>query len=440
MQSHALDALDVMEAIERPFVLVDRDYRIVAANSRYCHKYDTSPEAVVGRRCHEVSHHRDHPCHLAGEDCPHQQVFRTGTTHEVMHTHFDGAGNPERVRIHGHAVRDANGDLLLGESLTPLPPDDRPPAPTMIGGVSPIFIRTLNELDRAARCDLGVLLLGESGTGKELAAERLHRHSERADRPMVTVDCTTLTESLFESELFGHERGSFTGCAGRRTGLAQQANGGTLFLDEIGELGLAMQAKLLRLLETGTFRRLGGAEVLRTDVRVVAATNRDMQGMIERGEFRADLYYRLACVTIHLPPLRERREDLPSLVTSLLDSINRDRGDPCRLTREAMNRLERHDFPGNIRELKNRLHRAVALCENGVMTAADLGFDDQAAQAVARDRSPSADMENLSLAELEAGRIAALLKRCHGRRRDVAQRMGISERTLYRKLKRYRLN
>ncbi|HER19813.1 MAG TPA: PAS domain-containing protein, partial [Chromatiales bacterium] len=304
MKNAGLDALDVMEAMERPFVLVDRDYRIVAANSRYCQKYGTSPDSVVGRRCHEVSHHRDHPCHLAGEDCPHQQVFETGETHEVMHTHFDAAGNPERVRIHGHAVRDTNGDLLLGESMTPLPRSDGPQAATMIGGSSPAFIRTLNELDRAAGCDLGVLLLGESGTGKELAAERLHRHSQRADRSMVTVDCTTLTESLFESELFGHERGSFTGCAGRRTGLAQQANGGTLFLDEIGELGLAMQAKLLRLLETGSFRRLGGEEIVRTDVRVVAATNRDMKAMIDRGEFRADLYYRLACITIDLPPLR----------------------------------------------------------------------------------------------------------------------------------------
>jgi transcriptional regulator with PAS, ATPase and Fis domain len=433
-----LRATDLVEVVDRPFVLIDRHYRIVAANARYCQAYATTPEAVVGRRCHEVSHHRDIPCHLAGEDCPHRQVFETGETHEVMHTHFDACGQPERVRIHGHAVRDARGDLLLGESMTPLPDCRNPGTPRLVGQ-SRRFSRALDELDRAARCDMGVLLLGESGTGKELAAEMLHRQSDRADRPLVTVDCTTLTEPLFESELFGHERGAFTGCAGRRRGLAELADGGTLFLDEIGELGPSMQAKLLRLLETGHFRRLGGHDVMGVDFRIIAATNRDLPAMVERGEFRADLYYRLACIPILLPPLRDRREDIPLLATELLDRINACLDRRCRLSPEALDRLESHDFPGNIRELKNCLQRAAAMCDDGVIHAHDLAIGERnAASQPALDRGDPAGIKSLDAVESE--QIGALLERFGGRRREVAQALGVSERTLYRKLRRYRLH
>lgn len=440
MKHLAPQVLDLMEIIDQPFVLIGRDYRIVAANTRYCRTYDTTPEAVIGRYCHQVSRHRDLPCHLAGGDCPHRQVFEGGESHEVIHTYYDSCGHLERVRIHGHAVRDVNGNLLLGVILTPLPRCDGPPGQTRMIGKSRRFTRTLDELERAARCDAGVLLLGESGTGKELAANMLHTYSERANRPLITVDCTTLTEPLFESELFGHERGAFTGCTGRRSGLAQLADGGTLFFDEIGELSIPMQAKLLRLLDTGHFRRLGGQDVVQTNCRILAATNRDLAGMVDRGEFRADLYYRLACITIRLPPLRERREDIPQLAAALLDEINTRQGKACRLTQEARLRMERHDFPGNVRELRNRLRRAAAMCSDGLIGANDLDIDDDANASPHHADVSAASMTVKSLETLEAEQIGDLLKRFEGRRREVARALGVSERTLYRKLKRYHLH
>jgi len=233
---------DLLDAMDRPFVLIDRDYRIRAANAQYCRTHDVDPDAVVGRHCFEVSHHRDSPCHLHGEDCPHQQVFATGETHEVLHTHFDHHGCPEKVRIRGHAIHEPGGELMLGEAIEPVTYPGEETRQDLIG-YSPAFLSALDELARAASGDAGILILGESGVGKELAAEFLHGHSERQNKRLITVDCTTLTEPLFESELFGHEPGAFTGCTGRRRGLVELASGGTLFLDEVGELTPPMQAR-----------------------------------------------------------------------------------------------------------------------------------------------------------------------------------------------------
>ncbi|MDA8389264.1 MAG: sigma 54-interacting transcriptional regulator [Gammaproteobacteria bacterium] len=419
---------------EEPFVLIDADYRIVAANAAYCSAYGAEEKQIVGRLCYEVSHHRTSPCHLHKEDCPHQQVFETGQTHEVFHVHYDYHGNAEQARILGYAIRDAEGRVLLGESIrrAPAQPDLNCQEIRLIGR-SPALLRTIDNLRQAARSHIGVLLLGESGVGKELAAHFVHDESARADRPFLAIDCASLSESLFESEFFGHERGSFTGCIGRKQGLFETADGGTLFLDEIGELPLSMQAKLLRVLESGEFRRLGGRTTIRADVRVVAATNRDLQAMVARGSFREDLYYRLACITIRLPSLRDRRSDIPALAEALLARINRATGKNTYLTGGALEWLTRYDFPGNVRELRNMLERAVALAHGDTIDKDLLdGVPAHRQMAPAGKASPPLNV-------VEADYIRQLLHEHNGNRRQVARILDISERTVYRKIRRYNL-
>lgn len=428
---------------ENPSVLIDRDYRIVAANRAYHTAYGVETAQVVGRHCYEVSHHRDSPCHFHNEDCPHRQVFETGQAHQVLHTHFDYQGHPEHVCIKGHPVLGPDGQLYLGESILRLTSAEDIDCDEMrIIGRSPALLRAIEQLSRAATSNASVLLLGESGVGKELAAHYVHHHGLRKGKPFLAVDCAALPETLFESEVFGHERGAFTGCVGRKQGLFELAHEGTLFLDEVGEIPVAMQAKLLRVLETGEFRRVGGRDILHADVRIVAATNRELRQRVSEGSFREDLYYRLSCITIQLPPLRERRSDIPVLAEALLVRINHANGTRCYLTGEAMERLTNHDFPGNVRELRNILQRAVAMCSNGAIGLQDLGIETEAVADTPRRASLPAQRDSgplLSMRTLEAQHIIGLMKHFNGNRRQVAHALGISERTLYRKLERYGL-
>ncbi|WP_298139796.1 sigma 54-interacting transcriptional regulator [Acidiferrobacter sp.] len=411
---------------EHPAVLIDRDYRIIAANSAYRTTYGLRSEQLIGRRCYEISHHRDTPCHLHGEDCPHQQVFERGEVSRVVHTHFDIKGRPEYVGIKGHPVVLPDGETYLGESIQRLAPPEAMNCEEMrMVGRSRPLLRAIDQLSLAAASPAPVLLTGESGVGKELAARYLHDHGPRRNGPFVAIDCTTLPENLFESELFGHEAGAFTGCVGRKTGLFEDARNGTLFLDEIGEIPLAMQAKLLRVLETGAFRRLGGRETLHAETRLVAATNRDLKSAVAAGLLREDLYYRIACITIALPSLRERRMDIPLLVEALLARINAANGRHARMSEAAWTRLMRHDFPGNVRELRNILQRAVALCHGQIIEAEDLGLEETAPQATPAPNG------------LEREQLETLALRYHGKRRAMADALGISERTLYRRLRRH---
>ncbi len=428
----------LIDAHENPFVLIDSEYRIVAANRAYREAYGVKNGELIGRRCYKVSHHRDSPCHLHGEDCPHQQVFSTGRTHEVLHIHYDHAGQPERVRILGHNIAGDDGEPLLGESIHRLEPVGHDPQARRMIGRSSVFLRVVEQLARAAETQASILIEGESGVGKELAARFVHDCSPRRDGPFVSVDCTTLTDTLIEAELFGHEAGAFTGCIGRKTGLVERADGGTLFLDEIADLPLNLQPKLLRLLESGEFRRIGGRETLRVDVRVVAATNRRLREQAHHGKFRQDLYYRLACITVPIPPLRYRREDIPALADALLQDICRTSGRRVQLSRDALASLTTYDYPGNVRELRNALQRAVAMSRDGTIRRDDLGLWPDGPEA---DGLQSHDAQSPPrLREVEARYIAALLKRHDGHRRRVAEDLGISERTLYRKLRKLGLN
>ncbi len=292
--------------------------------------------------------------------------------------------------------------------------------------------------ERVARTDSTVLLTGESGTGKELFARSIHLQSRRAQGPFVPVNCGALPETLIESELFGYARGAFTGAQSARRGLIEEADGGTLFLDEIGETPLATQVKLLRFLESNEVRRLGENEVRVADVRVITATNRDLQEQIAAGRFREDLYYRLNVVQIEIPPLRERREDIPLLAAYFLERYARRMGKPIeRFTPEAQALLVSYDYPGNVRELENAVQRAVALSEGRAITAADLPPSFSQPRLLPDGAKTVDERDTWSLARVEREHIERVLLRLGGNMIKTAQQLGISRTTLWRKLKAY---
>jgi two-component system response regulator AtoC len=302
----------------------------------------------------------------------------------------------------------------------------------------PVMAPVRAALDKVARTEATVLLLGETGTGKEVAARALHAASQRAGRPFVAVNCAALSESLLESELFGHEKGSFTGAHAQRRGRLELAEGGTFFLDEIGELKGDLQAKLLRVLQERRFERVGGTRTLAADVRWVAATNRDLRAMILTGAFREDLYHRLAVFPIRLPPLRERRLDILPLAEALLRRSAADLGrPPLRLDEAARARLLGAELRGNIRELRNVLERAAILSDDGIVRADHLLLEPAIAPAPAAAAPPPAGAGKME--DLERAAIHHALAETGGNRRQAAERLGMGLRTLYDKLKRYGL-
>ena len=295
----------------------------------------------------------------------------------------------------------------------------------------PVMQPVVNALERVAPTNATVLLLGESGTGKELAAQAIHEQSPRARGPFVPVNCAAITETLMESEIFGHEKGAFTGAAIARRGRLELADGGTLFLDEIGELKPELQAKLLRVLQERRFERLGGTRTIAVDVRWIAATNRDLDAMVASGQFRGDLYHRLAVFPIQLPPLRARRQDILPLAVSLLARISADLGRPAlRLDDRVRERLLEGSWPGNVRELSNTLERAAILADGDVVRGEDLQI------SIAPPVSGQAD----TIEEIERQAIRRALDEVGGNRRRAAERLGMGERTLYEKIKRYGLS
>jgi len=452
MKKLAIDVHSLINAQDSPAVIIDENYQIIAANEAYCISYGIDPVQVISRRCHEVSHRSAVPCHMNGEDCPHKQVFSTDKPFEVLHTHYDYANRPDRVRIKAHPLHDPDGGRYLLEVINRLAPSTNLSCEDMqMVGKSPAFLAMIEHLIVAAKADATVLIYGESGTGKELAAKFVHEQSNRKQKPYVELNCAAIPEALCESELFGHERGAFTGCAGLKRGLFELANGGTLFLDEIGELPLSMQAKLLRVLDSGEFRRLGGNSLTKVDVRVVAATNRNLMAMVTQGKFREDLYFRVAGINVSIPPLRERRRDIPALADMLIKRLCKPGQDLCRITEGAVDRLVNYSFPGNIRELQNILQKALAACDCNIIDAKHIHFNDRHGfdlppkdskrddVPLSRESMPIADSA-LPIAEVERRYISSLLVQHDGNRRIVASIMGINERTLYRKLKRYRLH
>lgn len=439
----------IIDASDNGFVVIDKDYNIVAANQSYCRAYGVDNDSIIGHKCHQVSHHSDVPCHLNGEDCPHKQVFQTKRPHQVLHIHYDHNNQEEHVRIKGSPIYSTDGELYLGEAVFPIAKsEDMTYEKQRMIGTSPAFLACVEEMSGAATSDVPILLNGESGVGKELAANFIHNKSNRKAHPFVSIDCTAISEGIFESELFGHERGAFTGCVGRRNGLIDSAEKGTLFLDEIGEVPLALQGRLLRALETGYYRRLGGREDLYADVRIICSTHNNLRKMVEDGSFRADLYYRIAGFSITIPPLRERRNDIEPLVKTVLEKTCSHDGSAGRISDEALKILQNYDFPGNIRELQNILQKAMAVSSNGMVTPDQLQLSNFAniyinpladRRRYSRDKKANSPSTNRSLSDIEATHIESLLHQHDGHRARVADELCISERTLYRKLKQYNL-
>ncbi len=300
---------------------------------------------------------------------------------------------------------------------------------------SPAMQRVFELAQVAARSNSTILVLGESGSGKEVLARTIHEESPRSQGPFVAMSCAALTETLLESELFGHERGAFTGATGRRKGKFEAASGGTLFLDEIGDISPKLQLDLLRVLEERKVQRVGGNEPVDVDVRIVAATNKDLRKAVADGTFREDLYYRLNVIPVTLPPLRERKEDVPLLVEHFLDRLEAEMKKRVKVSPEAMSALLAHDWPGNVRELRNVLERGAVVAQGDVMKPSDLGL----APAPARAPGTNAPGEPPSLEEVEKRHVAEVLAHTGGNVTQAARLLGIDRVTLYNKIRKFQL-
>jgi two-component system response regulator HydG len=414
-----------LEDYREPAVLLSPDYWVLAANAAF--------EAVFGNldrgrpvRCYELSHGYRAPCHEAGEDCPLESALASEQPQRRVHVHNTRSG-PQHVDEDTIPLRDEAGQiayflqLLRPTYVASARPDDH----GMVGR-SEAFNRMVELIHRVAPADATVLLLGETGTGKELAARAVHAASGRQKAPFVPVDCSGLTPTLFESELFGHEKGSFTGAHGTKRGLVETVSEGTLFLDEIGDVPLPLQVKLLRLLETKSFRRVGSVETRTANFRLVCATHKNLRAMCDAEMFRRDLFYRINAFPINIPPLRERRADIPLLAEVMLQRLAGDRSPP-RLEPQTLACLTAYAFPGNVRELKQILERALLLTDGDRVLPATL-------PAECRCTATDSAEQILSLEEAEKRYLRYLKVTYTGDKRTLARKLGISERTLYRKL------
>jgi DNA-binding NtrC family response regulator len=433
------ELISFLDGQAEPSIVMDAEYRIVAANSAYTREFAQGRD-VNGKACYEVSHHFSVPCDQAGESCPLRMSKQSGQMQRVLHLHHTPRGE-EHVDVSTAPIRDDKGRLAyFVETMRVVKHASSHPAAEGLVGRAASFSRMLSLVMRVAPTDAAVLLLGETGTGKELVARVVHEAGHSADGPFVAVDCSGLTESLFESELFGYEKGAFTGAAHRKIGLVEAASGGTLFLDEVGDIPLALQVKLLRLLEAGTYRRVGGIETLRSDFRLVCATHRNMVRMVEMETFRRDLYHRISTFPIAVPALNERIEDIPLLANSFLKRVAGDRD--LHFAAATLETLMQRRYTGNIRELRNIVERASILADGNEIAPSHLDMESwcnasPAAKEVLAAPNASAFVVDapVALEELERSYLRWLQSRFDGDRRSMAASLKVGMRTLYRKLK-----
>ncbi|GHA17380.1 sigma-54-dependent Fis family transcriptional regulator [Arenicella chitinivorans] len=420
------DLSQILEGFDVPAILVTADYQILATNTIYSDKFG-SINLESNPKCFAVSHGYDKPCDLAGEDCPLLAAKSSGNKEKVLHIHQTPNGR-EHVDVEMIPIFDDEKQLkYFIELLRPVPLASGHANTRQLVGDSVAFKAVLANATRVAKSDVNVLLQGESGTGKEMIAHVIHLASDRAQQAMVTLECAGLSETLIESELFGHKKGAFTGAHNEKEGLVAQSDGGTLFLDEIGDVSLSTQVKLLRLIETKTYRRVGDTAIRTSNFRLICATNRDLSTMVERGEFRLDLLYRINVFPITIPPLRERSADIPGLIQHMLSLV----GGDFHFTKGAVEYLKTYAFPGNIRELRNIVHRATILCETNIIDQKCL----LAALDLGANRITNTTRTTLpSLKENELLYLETLRQQFGDDKEKMAAVAGISLRTLYRKL------
>jgi transcriptional regulator with PAS, ATPase and Fis domain len=432
-KNHTFSLESLLETHDLPFKVIDATLNVVAVNRAWEVHFGATRNEFIGL-----------PCCSNNENCRHKKLFQSLEPYAGLYPHSLPGNQQANLRVRGYPLLDADGTLYIGESVIPSSGTENQSNQAQMLGKSPAFNRLETILTKAAHTQTPVLLLGETGTGKELAAEFVHQHSNRAEGKFVVVDCTSLGEDLFESELFGHEKGAFTGATTAKKGLFQLAHQGTLFLDEIGELPLSQQPKLLRALESGQFRRVGGTTTHHSDIRIVCATHRNLAEMVSRKEFREDLYYRLSVFPVQIQPLRNRLEDIPLLCEHLLNQIGEINECQYTLTKPALIKLLQHDWPGNIRELRNIMQLAAALCDKQTIEEADIQIQSAIPKTALTPSQPELMLEtgnNLNpLEQIEAGFINELMVKLEGSRKAIAKEMNVSERTLYRKLKRYNLS
>ena len=437
-KSFTLESL--LETHDQPFIVIDASLTIVAVNRAWEIHFGISREQQIGQ-----------PCCNDNSQCRHKQVFDKLEPYAGLFPN-ELSEQASQIRVRCYPLLDENNTFYIGESINLPPLTEQKYNRVQMVGTSIAFNNCKEKIERAAKTYIPVILLGETGTGKEVAAAYLHQQSKRADGEFVIVDCTILTEDLFESELFGHEKGAFTGATTSKKGLFQLADKGTLFIDEIGELPLSLQPKLLRALESGQYRRVGSNTTHNADVRAICATHRDLAEMVQQGRFREDLFYRLWVMPIHIPPLRERMQDIPVLVDHLLQQVGKMNGTCYSLTRAALIKLMQYRWPGNIRELRNCLQLTTGLCMNNLIDEHDIHISEVRKMTTpittpqeTTIKTPSqintkCDDKLNSMEKMESEFITQLIKKYNGSRKLIAAEMNISERTLYRKLKRLNLN
>ena len=418
----------LINAIEKPAIFIDHSYVIKATNQAYTEHYKTEVKVGVSR-CYQISHQVNHPCDQHGEDCPLLHCKNSIKSHRVLHIHKNGK-NKEYCDILMRPIINDDG-ITIGflEILEKVSYASHRSENDKLIGASSAFRKMVEMINRCAKSDISVLLHGDTGTGKELVANAIHQASERKNQPFIVVECTGLSESLFESELFGHEKGAFTGANTHKKGLIDLVKGGTLFLDEVGDIPLSLQVKLLRLLETGTYRSVGGMVTKHANFRLICASHKNLTDIVQQGLFRHDLYYRLAAFPLHLPSLAQRQEDIPLLAEHYLAYYS---NGEKRFSASALSALMLYPFPGNIRELKNIINRAVLMDDDDIIAIENLGLPNFKPTPTSNDE--------LTLLELEQTYLQQL---CHHKKGKTAQELanllGISKRTFYRKLKQYNI-
>lgn len=430
----------LLEIQSQPMMIINSELSVIAVNNAWEIVHKKNRINIIGDSC----------CHQDG-NCRHRKFFKSLDSYEEITRDNEDDQLPLIISNRGSAILVTNGSIYLAEVQQVIfKANSSKQFPAGLIGNCKKFYDLKNKLLQAANMTTPVLLLGETGTGKELASEFIHQNSTLSKGEFVIADCTVFGEDLFESELFGHEKGAFTGAISTKKGLYEIANNGTLFLDEIGELPLSQQAKLLRVIESGQFRRVGGLVKISANVRIICATHRNLSDMVAKGEFREDLFYRLSVFPINIPPLRDRKQDISLLVMHFLNQqqINSS-AQTYSISKEAMTKLEQHNWPGNIRELRNCMQLARGLSNEYIIREYDIHFMPRADilnnQSIHPIKSKSSDLNN-TLFELtiiekyEAEFIETLIAKYQGNRKSIATEMNISQRTLYRKLSRYNLN